>query len=291
MAIYNNIKIGTIVILICIILILVKVTVITEPVNYDLYTIPFYIERKSSDAPRAISGVPLTIYQSWKTNEVTAKMRETIYSLLKMNPEFDYYLYSDEACRKFIEDNFNTDVLNAFDTLKPGAYKSDLWRYCILYINGGMYLDIKYCSVVPIVDIFEKNPTAFVKGLPFTCCLTDLFLPDIYNGFMISPSNNPIFKNCIDEIVHACKFKLYKTTSLDVTGPCLLLKIMKKYKSHEYIRNLKFRYEENITNTLQNNIYYNDTKIFSSYLEYRNENKFNSEKYYDTLWWKGDIYN
>ena len=25
----------------------------------------------------------------------------------------------------------------------PGAYKADLWRYCILYIYGGIYIDIK----------------------------------------------------------------------------------------------------------------------------------------------------
>ena len=47
-------------------------------------------------------------------------------------------------CREFIKNNFDLDILNAYDILKPGAFKADLWRCCILYIYGGIYLDIKY---------------------------------------------------------------------------------------------------------------------------------------------------
>ena len=65
------------------------------PVNRNLHTMQFHTERKSKDAPRVVSDVPLTIYQTWHSNNVSTKMRETIYSLLEMNPEFDYYLYSD----------------------------------------------------------------------------------------------------------------------------------------------------------------------------------------------------
>ena len=33
-------------------------------------------------------------------------------------------------CRDFIQKHFNMETLWAFDKLKPGAYKADLWRYC-----------------------------------------------------------------------------------------------------------------------------------------------------------------
>ena len=291
---YNNIKIGTIVILICIILILVKVTTVSEHVYSELYTIPFHIERKSSETPRAISGVPLTIYQSWHSNEVPTKMRETIYSLLKMNPEFDYYLYSDEACRKFIEDNFNTDVVRAFDTLKPGAYKSDLWRYCILYKLGGVYLDIKFKTLVPLAPIIEKNPEIFVRDIPIN--LSFDFESYVYNAFMVSPPNNPIFKGCIDDIVRSCKFKLYKFGKLDITGPGCLLKFVKKYRGNKYVNKLSFY---NTTTSIYDYLRYNDviivyknTVILQSYNEYRSEQKlFQKTTHYAKLWWRRDIYN
>ena len=71
-------------------------------------------------------------------------MRETVESLKENNPEFKHYLFDDNMCRDFIEKNFDESILYTFDKLKPGAYKADLFRYCVLYLNGGVYLDIKY---------------------------------------------------------------------------------------------------------------------------------------------------
>ena len=59
----------------------------------------------------------------------------------KINPLFTHYVFSDNDRRLFIEQHFDTTVLHAYDSLIPGAYKADLWRYCVLYINGGIYLD------------------------------------------------------------------------------------------------------------------------------------------------------
>jgi len=289
-----NIKIQTIFILICIILVYIRITYNIEPESRELFEIPFHIERKSSDAPRAISGVPLTIYESWHTNQVPGKMRETIYSVLEMNPEFDYYLYSDEACEKFIKDNFNEEVLTAFNTLKPGAYKSDLWRYCILYKKGGVYLDIKFKTLVPLAPIIEVNPEIFVRDMPITFSFD--FHSQVYNAFIVSPPNNPIFKGCIDEIIHNCKLKLYKTGPLDITGPGCLFKNINKYKDNKYIYTVPFYTSTNaIYNIVLYHSYtinYNNTRIIESYPEYRREQKlFQKLPHYLELWQNHNVYN
>jgi len=291
---YNNIKIGTLFILICVILLYARLTYTKEPVSKELFTIPFHIERKLVTAPRVLSGVPLTIYESWHSNHVPTKMRETIYSLLDMNPEFDYYLYSDEACRKFIQDNFNEDVVAAFDALKPGAYKSDLWRYCILYKKGGVYLDIKFKSLVPLAPIIEKNPEIFVRDIPIN--LNFDFDSYVYNAFMVSPPNNPIFKGSIEDIVNNCKLRLYKTGPLDITGPGCLIKIIKKHREETYVDSLLFynstRNPIEFLITQNVVIYYKTTAIIESYSEYRNEQKiFQKSSHYSDLWLRRDIYN
>ena len=76
-------------------------------------------------------------------------MKENAEILQEQNPEFKYYLYDDDMCKEFIKDNFDDEILYTFNKLKPGAYKADLWRYCILYIKGGIYLDIKddFCGL------------------------------------------------------------------------------------------------------------------------------------------------
>jgi mannosyltransferase OCH1-like enzyme len=260
-----------------------------EAFNNELDEIPFFIPRKNKNSVKTISDVPLVIYHSWQSNLVPPKMKENIYSLLESNPEFDYYLYSDEACREFIKNNYNNDVVEAFDTLKPGAYKSDLWRYCILYIKGGVYIDIKYNSLVPLINIVEKSPTVFINDMEVT---PNNIQKCIYNGFIISPPGNIILKECIDEIVENCKNRLLKANSLDITGPCLLGRIIKKHDT-QYYDNNEFRFDEMHDDKYNriHFIFFNNTPILKSYKEYRYEqNMYQETTHYGKLWDMGDVF-
>ena len=73
------------------------------------------------------------------------------------------------------------DVLNAYDSLIPGAYKADLFRYLVLYREGGVYLDcksstiifLKYSLICDAIFSFKKSK------LPLDICsnIKDLKLP------------------------------------------------------------------------------------------------------------------
>ena len=62
--------------------------------------------------------------------------------IVKENPGFKLEYYSDKGSRDFVENNYDKRVLDAYDKLKPGAYKADLFRYAILYKRGGIYSDL-----------------------------------------------------------------------------------------------------------------------------------------------------
>jgi mannosyltransferase OCH1-like enzyme len=262
----------------------------------QLYHFPHHIPRRSRQDEEVRNGVPLVIYESWKTHEVPKGMRDNILRLLETNPEFDYYLYSDEECAAFIADNFDQDVLAAFHTLKPGAYKSDLWRYCILYKLGGVYLDIKYYSTVPLIKIIDNNATVYVRDadsysvqipagdFSFQTCL--------YNGFMVSPPKNEIFKLCIDEIVISCKRRLYRRNNVDVTGPCLLGRTVQQVYTSEYFKGIPFVYGFSLVHG--RSISYRDTIILKEYDSYRleqNKTGNGNASYYANLYFKRNIYN
>ena len=71
----------------------------------ELHAVPFHIPRQAKQGEEVRNGVPLVIYESWKSHEVPKGMRDNIAGLLASNPEFDYYLYSDEDGSAFIADN------------------------------------------------------------------------------------------------------------------------------------------------------------------------------------------
>jgi mannosyltransferase OCH1-like enzyme len=256
---------------------------------YHIYSVPHHIPRKDLSAPKSINGVPLAIYQSWHSHIVPKGMKDNILNTVEANPEFDYYLYSDSESRAFIQANYGPDVVAAFDSLRPGAYKSDLWRYCILYKLGGLYFDIKMVPLVPLKSILRDNSTIFVKDL--TVAPNGAVMREcVWNGLMISPPKNEVFKHCIDEIVDNCKERLYKRNPLDITGPCLLGRMLKLHSGQEFFNQMVFNLskENNTTSVL---FYHNIPYFLVEYPGYRREQwMFQKSKHYSTLYQNKQVY-
>ena len=104
----------------------------------------------SSPAIIMTSKIPLTIYQTynWK-DRIPAKVEA---NMLKFAPQYERSIYNDSECAEFIETHFHSSVLQTYLHLK-GAHRADLFRYAILYINGGVYMDIKTELLTPLIAI------------------------------------------------------------------------------------------------------------------------------------------
>ena len=104
----------------------------------------------SSPAIIMTSKIPLTIYQTynWK-DRIPAKVEA---NMLKFAPQYERSIYNDSECAEFIKTHFHSSVLQTYLHLK-GAHRADLFRYAILYINGGVYMDIKTELLTPLIAI------------------------------------------------------------------------------------------------------------------------------------------
>jgi mannosyltransferase OCH1-like enzyme len=91
-------------------------------------------------------AIPKYIFQTWQENKLTKGMQNAVDSLTRENPSWTYSLFSDLERRKFIDEYFRKDILDAYDNLIPGAYRADLWRYCVLYVLGGVYIKEVFIS-------------------------------------------------------------------------------------------------------------------------------------------------
>jgi mannosyltransferase OCH1-like enzyme len=171
--------------------------------------LPTYIKRTDESSPTSVHGIPLVIYRSWITNDIKRGMYNAVMDTIKLTPEFDNYFYSDAECLKFIEENFEPDVAKAFRSLKPGAYQSDLWRYCILYKKGGVYINIPIILQIPLIDVIKETPLLFIRDHVSGQQICSGVNGGVWNGLMASQPGNDIFKRCIDEIVETCKYKKY----------------------------------------------------------------------------------
>jgi len=222
------------------------------------------------------SVIPLNIYQTWHTKKISPKMFESISLIKNLNPKFNYQLFDDNDCREFIKNNYDQDVLYAFDNLVPGAYKADLWRYCILYKNGGIYLDIKYKPL---------NKFRFITMTEQEHWVLDADNFGIYNALMICKPGNKILLKAINKIVENVKNKYYGNNALEITGPLLLASFFSEEEKQKFVmkHNILF-------SNINKFIFFNDYIIFMPYNNYINDNITKSHPHYSELWTKKKVY-
>jgi len=222
--------------------------------------------------------IPENIFQTWHSKILPKSMFLAVLQIKRANPRFNYYLFDDNDCREFIRKYFDNEVLNAYDKLIPGAYKADLWRYCILYKMGGIYLDIKY---IPM------NNFKFINLLNREYWVTDVDGNGIYNALMICKVGNPILLNAINKIVDNVKNKYYGTSFLEPTGPLLL----SKYFTDEEKKKSVIKHVVNGHNDFNKFILFNNHPILQCFRGYYVEqNKYKIKKHYSELWNERNIY-
>ena len=233
-----------------------------------------YIKQLDISVNKEKQIIPLNIFQTWHTLDLPSDMKNCVDALKQQNPEFTHYLYDDTMIREFIKTHFDEDVLYALDKLKPGAYKADLWRYCVLYIHGGIYLDIKYKCINSFKLISLTDKEYWTR---------DRF-GGIFQALMINKPGNTVLLQAIRQIVKNVKEEYYGNSCLDVTGPQLL---------KEFITNDEIQNSNTSISTLGGlYIKYKHQNILKSYDNYRAEQKNTGKtECYGKLWRQRDIYN
>lgn len=225
------------------------------------------------------SIIPLKIYQTWCTKKLPPYMKVRVELLKKQNPRFQHFLFDDNDCRTFIAEHFDDDVVYAYDHLVPGAYKADLWRYCVLYIHGGIYMDIKLLCIngFRLIELTEQEH--FVKDR-----LGDL---TIYNALMVCKPETPFLLHAINKVVKNVKSRYYGHDPLYPTGPQMLGDIIIKKGFHLNIDMRHYIDGGFIT-------YNNRFVISTEYPEYNAERSATHNvirtKRYDALWNEKKIY-
>jgi len=253
-----------------------KKTALIEKINTLKLQQMRILNYKRSKKAEYNSVIPLKIYQTWHTKILPAHMKQSVERLKLKHPRFEHILFDDNDCREFIANNFDVSVLNAFDSLIPGAYKADLWRYCILYKNGGIYLDIKYDCI---------NSFRFIELTEKEHWVIDIDQNNIYNALIAVKPNNEVCLKCINQIVENVRNRYYGGSCVDPTGPGLVSRFIGEER-----RNIEL---EHIWNkpTGDKFILYKNVAVLKMYKGYYEEHDRHQKViHYSRLWGARKIY-
>ena len=162
--------------------------------------------------------IPLILWQTYV--DKTKIPQKVLDSIKKCAPEYEHHILDDAESEVFIKKYFKPYVLETFHILK-GAHKADLIRYCLLYVYGGLYMDIKTELIKPLREIFTRN-----KNIMYTVIDLDV---SIYQGIICSPPRNPFFLSLIRFMISHKKPPFYHIFCKDFRNTMVLDLIDKKF--------------------------------------------------------------
>lgn len=122
--------------------------------------------------------VPRIVHQTW-FEQVTPGKYPNMNRLAESwrRSGWEYRFWDDASAADFLSGHFPPEVREAYDAIIPGAFRADLFRYCVLLVLGGVYSDMDV--------MLESNLDAAVP-------------PDV--GFMTpfdAPGSKPDHRMCL----------------------------------------------------------------------------------------------
>ena len=163
--------------------------------------------------------IPYILYKTGPYDIPTNELKKIFdYNKKKLKVNKVFY-YNDEECYDFIQ-SMGINIINAYDSLIPTAYKADLWRYCILYKYGGIYGDMSQ-KFYKTYDVNKNNVDMVL--------VRDINENAIQISFIATKPNNNFLKYLIDNISDNILKKKKGICPLDITGPTAFGKYFCKY--------------------------------------------------------------
>lgn len=203
--------------------------------------------------------IPMVIYRSWKTKDLPLDYQLAWDFTAKNNPDYQQILFDDNEMDEFMEKFYSGKVNNAYKKIIPNAARADLFRYCLIYEKGGVWLDIK-SAAKPLCDLIKKydklifstwgDQLAFDVQFLFNYIHTTPYktFGEFQQWWIISAPKHPMIKACIDLVVNNIEERIaekrfekeipqnlfiqtYGFDTLLTTGPIAFSSAILKHKS------------------------------------------------------------
>lgn len=172
--------------------------------------------------PATRMNVP--VHQIMFTSDRDARLPSRAQEIRTSAGGTEYQIWFLDDTRSLIGDVYGREVLKAFDTLRPFAYKADLARYCIVNHIGGVYIDL---SVTDFVG-FDVGDYEFIGFRDPNNAGTSW---KVGNHMFYSTKDSPILQASISECVENVQQRFYGKDPHFPTGPSVLGRAVANYSA------------------------------------------------------------
>ena len=187
--------------------------------------------------------IPKIIHQTYSSSSLPPLFKQCQTAIKKIYSEYTYTFHSDNDIENFMTKHFPEFKKNVFDKLPVKIMKIDVFRYCLMYVFGGIYSDMDY----QVLNKFNFDPHTLVLPISHTSNIQDTdYKADFVLGncFFASVPSHPFWAKLIDELTTNIddviknfpkkkELSKYKKYVLNTTGPNFLTQVYKAYFTND----------------------------------------------------------
>lgn len=142
-------------------------------------------------------------------------------------PNYTFRYYSDDQAARYVAENCS-DYLDTYECFLPTAYKADVFRYCVLFREGGIYMDNDFALLVhPEPHVY--NVSCGGVYLLAEYCENYGLATRLWTGIMVSAAKMPVWHCMLESVRQNVVTRFYGRNALDITGPELLARCVRKH--------------------------------------------------------------
>lgn len=145
--------------------------------------------------------IPRIVHQTW-FEKLSVDKYPNLSRLVESfrRSGWEYKFYSDEDAQNFLSTHFPAEVREAYDALRPGAFKADLFRYCVLLIYGGVYADVDIL-LESTLDYSVADDVGFMVPVDEPGSPVDKRMC-LWNGLIAAAPAHPFLLQVIETVVN-----------------------------------------------------------------------------------------
>lgn len=154
----------------------------------------FHATDQYKQVGESIAGkIPRKIFSSYEPkSSVPQKVYDTISQFAK---GYKYTLFDDHDCVQFLMENYNDTVVRAYKSLRKGAHRADLFRYAVLYLKGGIWMDVDLKLMTNLDELLGQRNVMYTVA-------NDVL---IFQAFLAAPPQNPIIFRLLRHAISQAK--------------------------------------------------------------------------------------
>jgi mannosyltransferase OCH1-like enzyme len=129
----------------------------------DLYAQTGNRESELCTENLATNRIPNQVFQTWKSDFLDEEHYENLKNFQELNADYQFIFYNDKDMHEYMDSAWGHHPISSiFRRTKVGAAKADIWRYCILFDLGGIYLDIDASFRQPLSQIIGEDNSEII---------------------------------------------------------------------------------------------------------------------------------